>query len=519
MKRWMAAVLLGCSLTGFAQPAVSPEDAGITPITGDLAPWRSFGVDGANFENVWATAMNNGNVAVFKLAGDFEQPGVIGGSEFLLYDSSGNQLTQLPVRGSFTASGDPTPLVDFTASGEAWGSFTMGAHADRANGAGFVVHNEGAMASFYDMEFADEVGDETFSLIQIFDNDGNPAGSSINAFGDLTGAPGGFRDIGALFLSNGDIVSLGENRQGSDPFLDSIGASAGEVAMAVILSQNGEIKAGPFAPHTDENGQYLGGSSTAVYHNMAAFDGGFVIDYGSGIRWYDNDGTPRTPSQPDHADIFAEDADPNLPGFFLIPENTGGRGDGSSWASNGADLVVKTTQLSEGPDTIGLLIYYNTDGTVRNWVRFDDIDIAEEVAMVDRSFCDMDQNGNVFIVWEDERFGGDSDEGYTQVFGRFFNKDGDPYGPSFPVYENWIDDPVDVDYSPFGSVPAGVHYQPRCALNNDVAVVVSGSTILPDIPGLYKELSAAFDLVLSDVVVRMFENPGAEENVERWSLY
>jgi hypothetical protein len=60
-----------------AQPADSPEAAGVIPITGDLAPWRAYGVDAGNFDNVWIIALNNGNIVAFKRASDFQTPGVL----------------------------------------------------------------------------------------------------------------------------------------------------------------------------------------------------------------------------------------------------------------------------------------------------------------------------------------------------------------------------------------------------------------------------------------------------------
>ena len=190
-------------------------------------------------------------------------------------------------------------------------------------------------------------------------------------------------------------------------------------------------------------------------------------------------------------------------------------------ASNGKDVVVKSTKIDSGPDSIGVLIYYNTDGTVRNWVRYDDVDINTEEDHVDRSFCDMDQNGNVFVVWEDKRFGGLTDDNHSQIFGRFFNPAGEPAGPSFPVYENWQSEPSFVDYGGgIGSLPRGDLEQPRCALNNQAAAVISASTLMPDLPDLVKQLANAFSLPLNEAVIRIFQNPlGAPAPVQDWSVY
>lgn len=504
---------------GYTQPADSPEAAGIEPITGDMAPWRAYGADEGNFDSVWIIALNNGNTAVFKRGSDMQTPGVVGGTEFLLFGPDGQQLNELPTPGSYNSDGTPIPWVDYAGTGLSWGFFTLGAHADKANGTGFVVHNQGEAFAEFGLEHSDQVGDEAFSLIQLFDNDGNPVGSSINAFGSLTAEPGEYRDVGAVILTNGDIAVIGENRQVSDDFLDEIAADASSVVIGIILAPDGTVRFGPFAPHTGEDGLYLGGSSSAVFQNMTAFAGGFVIDYGNNIRWYNNDGTPITPAQPDHADIAGQEADPNNPGF-VIPESTGGRGDSVSLASNGKDIVVKSAVINSGPDSVGILIYYNLDGTVKRYVRFDDVVIDDEIALVDRSFCDMDENGNVFVVWEDKRFGGDSNDGHSQVFGRFFNQDGEPFGPSFPVYENWKSEPEFIDYGgSIGDVPAGDQQQPRCSINNQVAAVVSASTIMPGISDTIKQLSSAFGLVLDEPIVRLFKNPFAEDDVAAWSIY
>lgn len=523
MKRWIFIVLFvftGSPLLIFAQPADSPEDADVTPVTGDMAPWRDFGVDAMNFDSVWAIALNNGNVAVFKRGSDFQTPGVVGGTEFLLFSPTGELITPQPIHGSYDADGEPTPWVDFAGTGVSWGGFTLGAHADRANGSGFVVHNQGENAETFDLDHADIVGDEAFSMVQLFNNDGTPIGSNINAFGSITAAPGEYRDVGAAILSNGNILVIGEDRQQSDELLDQVGANAGEVTIAVILGPDGSTVVDPFVVHTDEDGNYLGGSSSCVYQNLTAFEGGFVIDYGAGIRWYNNDGTPITPVQADHAELTDVEATELLPGLF-IGSNTGGRGDNMALASNGKDLVVKSSRISDGLDSVGVLIYYNTDGTVKHWVRFDDVDLENEIGQLDRTFCDMDENGNVFVVWEDKRFGGASEDGHSQVFGRFFDKDGEPYGPSFPVYENWRSEPEFVDYGgSIGQVPVGDLNQPRCALNGKVAVAISASSIMPNIPDTLKQLSSAFSLVLNEAVVRIFENPLVEDTpINEWSVY
>ncbi|RJP21407.1 MAG: hypothetical protein C4527_23580 [Candidatus Omnitrophota bacterium] len=513
-------LVVGVTIPANAQPAESPEAAGVKPLSGDLSPWRAFGYDGIDFDQVWVIALNNGTIAAFKRAMSPTVPGTIGGSEFLLFAPDGSLLTAAPIPGSFEADGSPTPLVDYASTGLSWGGFTLGAHADRANGNGFVVHNLGENARRFGLNHADEVGDEAFSLVQLFNNDGTPIGSSINAFGALTGESGGYRDIGAAILSNGDVVAIGENRQQSDDLLDAVGAFATEVVIAVILGRDGSTKVAPFVVHTDENGQYLGQSSSAIYQNVVAFEGGFAIDYSQGIRWYNNDGTPRTPVQSDHAELAGMEVIPDVAGFTLGADS-GGRGDSMAWASNGKDLLVKSINVQSGPDSVGVLIYYKPDGTVRNFVRFDDTDITRDVAMVDRTFCDMDENGNVFVVWQDKRFGGDRDSGHKQIFGRFFNAEGVPAGPSFPVYENWRSEPDTVNYGgSIGVIPAGDLEQPRCAMNSQIAAVIEATNILPDFPDAVKQLSSAFGMTLGEAVLRLFENPFYDETlVKEWSIY
>lgn len=502
----------------YAQPVDTPQAAGVTPVTGDVAPWRAFGADAGSFDSVWIIALNNGNVVAFKRGSDPAKPGVIGGSNFLLFGPDGTLKSAMPVQAQYQSNGQPFPYADYGATGVSWGGFTLGAHADRANGTGFVVHDLAENFQTFGFELGDVMGNESFTLAQRFNNDGAPVGAAANAFGDLLAEAGDYRDIGAIILSNGDIAVLGEDRQPSDDLKASVNAS-GEAAIAVILGPDGKTKFGPFVPHIDANNQYLGGNSSVIYQNMAAFEGGFVIDYGSGIRWYNNDGTPRTPVQPDHAELAGTDIDTGVT-IFTIGADSGGRGDNMALASNGKDLVVKSIKLETGSEGIGILVYYNTDGTVRHWVRFDDTDFNLEPGMVDRTFCDMDQNGNVFVVWEDLRFGGDQAGEHAQVFGRFFDKDGKPAGSSFPVFENWKKEPETVDYGAgVGLVPRGELTQPRCAINNQVAAVISNSTLMPDIPEVVKQLSAAFGLVMAEPVVRIFQNPLAGADVREWSVY
>lgn len=521
----VAALMLciACTSTGWAQPAASPEAAGITPVGGDLTPWRAFGpVANMNYDNNWALALPNGNLIPMKRGQDPAAPGTIGGTEFVLLSPAGELLSPGPVHGAFGPDGSPLPYVDF--NNGAWGGFTVGAGVDKVNGAGFVINNEAAYMQANGLPLGDVLGDETGSILQFFNADGSPNGSVIAPFGGLSNEnEGSWRDIHSAYLSNGNAVSVAENRQFTDSLLDSVGAAVGEVAIASIVSPQGDVVVNPFVVHVDENNQYIGtGSSSLVFGNVVAFDGGFVIDHGQGIRWYNNDGTPTTPSQPDHQDLFDAEAylEFTADWFFYFPTNTAGRGDSRGMAAN-ADTVVRSVHIDDSGVQIGALMYYNTDGTVRNYVRFDDTDIELADPKVDRSSCDIDSNGNVFVVWEDESELYDSD--FTQIFGRFFDSEGVPAGPSFPVYENW--DPTGaatVDYGgSTGVVARGAYEQPRAALNSKVSMVISASNIMPDFPdATIQQLAEAFYGVafLTEPVVRIFENPFYVD-VESWELH
>ncbi len=510
-------ILSVCIVSVQAQPADSPEAAGITPVTGDMAPWRAYGYDMMNIDPPWVLALPDGNIIAMKRATDMATPGVVGGTEFLMFSPAGELLTPLPVQGCYEPDGSATPLANYAGTGMSWGAFTLGGRVDKANRTGFVLNHWMEYAESLGNSFGDVLGDGPASVIQLFNADGTPNGTGIAPFGALTTeGPNSddWRDIGAAILSNGNVISIAEDRQSSDSLLDSIGAAAGEVAVAVIVDTNGETVVPPFAVHTGEDGMYLGGSSSMVYSNVVAFDGGFVIDHGAGIRWYNNDGTPRTPSQPDFTELAEEVIE--LEGlFFDIGLVSDSRGDGRGIASNGSDTVVRTYTVESEGTSIGILVYYNTDGTIRNYVRFDDRDFIETDAIVDRTFCDIDVNGNVFVVWQDNWYG--TGDGFQQDFGRFFDAEGNPAGPSFPVYENWSPDGRTVE-SGLGTGGAGSDHQPRCALNNKVGAVIDGSLMMPDIdPGL-AQLSAAFGLVLDEAVIRIFENP-FDTDVESWSIY
>ena len=512
----------GCLLADIAraQPAASPEEAGITPVTGDLTPWRAYGADDLNHDNVWALALPNGNVVAMKLHHAPETPGLIGGTEFLIFSPSGEQLTPAPVPGLYEADGSPTPPLN-AGAGQRWGDFTMGGRVDKVNGTGFVLNHWMTFAQSAGFTYGDALGDDAGSIVQLFDIDGTPVGTGINPFGTLSGEEGDWRDISAAVLSNGNVVSVAENRQFSDSLLDTVSASAGEVAVAAIVDPQGNVVVPPFVVHTDDEGIYLGGSSSMVFGNVVAFDGGFVVDHGLGMRWYNNDGTPRTPSQPDHAELADVEIEIGETGLAVLGPTSGGRGDGRGLASNGTDVVRALPVPESQGAQIGLLIYYNTDGTVRTHARFDDVDFTVEDAAVDRTWCDVDSNGNVFVCWIDGRFGDDS---FRQVFGRFFDRDGNPHGPSFPVFESWSSDGRTVDYGgAIGVLGAGNSGQPRCGLNDRVAIVIEGST-LPEIPDLHKQVSNQFtallgaEVILDEALVRIFQNP-FDTDVDSWQLY
>ena len=514
---------LSCVLASVAgaQPAASPEEAGVTPVTGDLVPWRAYGVDDLNHDNIWALALPNGNVVALKLHHDMETPGLIGGTEFLIFSPTGEQLTPLPVAGLYEADGTATPPLN-AGAGQSWGSFTLGGRVDKLNGTGFVLNHWMEFAQSNNFTFGAALGDDAGSLVQLINMDGTPNGTGLNPFGSLSSEPGDWRDISAAILSNGNVVSVAEDRQVSDSLLDAVGASASEVAIAAIVDPQGNVVAPPFVVHTDENGAYLGGSSSMIFGNVVAFEDGFVIDYGEGIRWYNNDGTPRTPVQPDHAELEGVEMELDGVAFAGLTANSGGRGDGRGLASNGKDIVVRSVQVREDQGAnIGVLIYYNTDGTVRTYVRFDDVNFVDDEPNVDRTWCDVDANGNVFVCWQDARYGSDS---YMQVFARFFDRDGVPFGPSFPVFESWSPDGRTVDYGGLiGVLGAGSSHQPRCGLNNQVAIVVDAST-LPEISDIHKQVSNQFTallgdaIILDEVMVRIFENPYYTD-VGNWQIY
>ncbi len=513
---------IACTSTGWTHPADSPEAAGITPVTGDITPWRAFGpLANMNYDNQWALALPDGNLIAIKRGADPGTPGVIGGTEFMLLSPTGEALTP-PTHGAYQPDGSPLPYVDF--NNGTWGAFTVGAGVDKVNGAGFVVNNQAAYMQANGLPLGDVLGDEAGSILQFFHADGSPNGSIIAPFGGLSNEnEGSWRDIHSAYLSNGNGISVAENRQFTDSLLDSVGAAAGEVAVAAIVNPQGETVVAPFVVHVDENNQYIGtGGSSLVFGNVVAFDGGFVIDHGAGIRWYNNDGTPTTPSQNDHQDLYDAEAFLELDQDWQIyfPTNTGGRGDSRGMAAN-ADTVVRSVHLDDSGVQIGALIYYNTDGTTRNHVRFDDTVLEDADPKVDRCSCDIDSNGNVFVVWEDEQILFDSD--FPQIFGRFFDSEGNPAGPSFPVYENW--DPTGlatVDYgNSTGVVPRGAYEQPRASLNNQVGMVINATNIMPDFPdATIQQLAEAFAGVafLTEPVVRIFENPFYVD-VDSWELH
>jgi len=49
--------------------------------------------------------------------------------------------------------------------------------------------------------------------------------------------------------------------------------------------------------------------------------------------------------------------------------------------------------------------------------------------------------------------------------------------------------------------------------------VMDGTTIVPGVPDLMKQLAKAFGLPLNDPVLRIFENPLKPVDVQDWSIY
>lgn len=263
-----------------------------------------------------------------------------------------------------------------------------------------------------------------FVCVQLMNNDGTPLRlgpiNGITNLGIVTFADADVQPAGAIrlggwdYLSNGNILIVGESRQAVDRALT--GQASGNTPVYRIVTPGGTQVKGYTAVSSTPDSGGIARNGAAVTAN------GFAIRWngagGANVRLFANDGTPTT-------------ANMQLATLTGHPEASGGGdGGGSGINGNGKDAYVIVGDY--GGTTVWVTVL-NADGTVR-WSR----DVADDkiLTSVKETTAAIDESGQVVVM-----FNAKPDPSLQQsIMGRRFDATGSAVGGTFYIGETEIPD-------------------------------------------------------------------------------
>ena len=418
---------LGCAVAwGQAVPG-APQDNGLTPKTDTIYVNRKTAeideINNGRTESLGVAIANGGNVIV-----GWEDDAPTGaprvsylGAVWTLYDSLGNPLTpatETTLRAPDAAGSAVTRFLNyFRSDGSAVGGWHSWGPKIKANlfGDGIGMGATSWRLNLEVTELAGYTGDNgDYPTVQLLGNNGQPGRILPGVSVAWAARPGSIRIADWDYLSNGNIVIVGESRQNQD-LVDVFGGEAAfrHVIFRILDPQGNVVKQETLV---SESPNFMGNAE--MWHGVGVTANGFAIRYRAHngpvvVRMFDNAGNPTT------GDLVLAD----LTGH---PEaGGGGRGDGAGFHGNGRDAYVAVGSYGSG----AWVTVLNANGTVR-WSR----DVADDLSLVSvgRTDAAIDRDGNVIVV-----FGGrySPDIPYESVMGRRFDAAGNPAGGTFYVSE------------------------------------------------------------------------------------
>ena len=477
-----AAFLAACCSSVLAQTAPgAPEDNGLTPKSDTIYINRQtadiFNINNNNTESLGVGIANGGNVIVgWEDDGDgIEDTEAV----WTMFDSTGVSITPDTKQASLTIPGGSVTnkfLSYFRADGSATPGITSWGPKIHANAYGDGV---GMGATSYLLgeevpEFAgyDDENQGDFPSVQLLSNTGGPVKTVAGVSVDYA-----IRDSGSIrigdweYLSNGNVVIVGESRQ-KDDLVNIYGGSdpQNHVIFSILDATGKVIKTETLVNENPEKSE--------MWHGAASIKDGFAVRFANAsgaatIRMFDNSGNPTSTN----IDLGTLTGHAEAAG--------GGRGDGTGFHGNGTDAYA----VVSGTGSDVWLTVLNANGTVRYSKA-----VAEDMTLtgVGRADVAIDADGNVIVVFEGKI------DGLASILGRRFDAAGKPVGGTFYVSEKEIPGTV-----------AGASSGPRVAWRaGQVAVVWESNndmeTINPD-DGSPKTV----------VAMRLFStfNPGTLESV------
>ena len=391
-----------------------PEDNGLTPKTATFYINTPDTINNSSTESLGVAIANNGNILIgWEDDGDgwFDYEAV-----WVVYKQDGTPIVGYP-QSYFTAAGEPVspeytwgPKIKANLFGTGFG---MGSSA---GGLGEVIDE------FFDVNtIGGDPGASAgeYPVVQLIKEDGTPDGLALCGVSDeYAEREGDIRIADWDYLSNGNILIVGESRQKTD-LIDLYGGTAeGEHPIFTIVKKDRSFVKKEALVSADP-------TSGNMWHGAAVTANGFACRWsgplGATVRMFDNDGVATT-GNISLAALTGEGA-----------HGQGGRGDDNvGFHGNGVDTYVNATRASDdaGVYLNGVFVTAISDTGQLKWtaVATDDMPFAS-VSGVD---CAVNEGGYVLVVWCDAE---QLILANTILFGRFFNPDGTPKSGSFYISE------------------------------------------------------------------------------------
>lgn len=410
-------------------------------------------------ESIGVAIASNGNVIVgWEDDGDDDtQPNYVGAG-WTLYNSSGTRITQPTLQNSTAFGGSiTTPFLSyFRADGSAVPAYTSWGPKIKANffgdgvGMGATSYQLGlevpALAPIENNSFGENAGD--YPTVQLLTSAGAAVGI-VSGVSDAHAETDGNIRIGDWdFLASGNILVVGESRQGSD-LVDKFGGSSpgNHVIYRIVTPTGSEVKGETLASESPEG-------PSEMWHGSGVTADGFALRFPlagrAQIRMFDNAGNPTT----GNIDLAT------LTGHEIT--STGGRGDSIGFHGNGKDAYAL---MNIGIDEQGSNVVWVTVITTNSTVRYSKA-VSTDVAItgLGRGDVAIDAEGRVLAVWDaqipfDDGFGNITP--VRIVMGRLLDPAGNPLGGTFYVSEN--EPPVETTLEA---------RRPRVAMRDGVAAIV-----------------------------------------------
>jgi hypothetical protein len=448
-----AALALSVNWSAAQSVPVAPEDAGLSPKTSTLFINLPSILNNDSTESLGVAVGQNGNVMV-----GWEDDGdglTDAEAVWTLLDSTGAFLTPDTIQTAAAVAAESITnrfVSFFRPDGSAIAGRTSWGPKIKANlfGSGFGM---GATAFELGNEVPALAGvqntDDDFPAVQLVSETGAPIGIVAGADANYASRTGGIRVGDWDYLSNGNVLIVGESRQDQD-LVDIYGGDLPKhhAVYRIVTPAGAEVKAVSLASETPIEAQ--------IWHGAGVAGNGFAIRFGAPdgttVRLFANDGAP----------ISTNINLATATGFAIA--GAGGRGDGIGFHGNGKDAYVS---VSSGTDPDGLpqvwATVINTNGTIRySKGAITDVTLTNP----DRVDAAIYPDGRVLVVFDDAGF-----TGARIVLGRFLKADGTPDGPTFYVSE--IESP---DAGPLNEAR-----RPRAAWRNNVVAVTWESLNSPEV--------------------------------------